>query len=448
MVGSAIGRVIARVVSSFALGACLILLARGTDPHSLGVFMTAYAIALIVGVAVGFGAPTRVLRAPAEVHGTAAALYRVHTGVVCVVLGAGAVGAMAYSVIAAAGVVFAWGDTVLNYAQAHLAAMGRDLAGNLLILAHRLVPLLVAALCLLTQGSVSFVVFGIASLVPVVLGVLVPRRRSERSIGVGRGAVFGPGWTGYLGFTGAAMISQLQVPVLGAAGGPAMTAPYALAARVTGPITLVTASLTQVLVPELARRRDEPERFRRIFRTIVLGCAIYLVVIVVLCWPAARVVTALAGPQYRDATVLVAACIVAAGLSANSQGLNVKLLALGRPHRATVPILVGNVVGLVVLYATGTTADLRSVAWAPIVTEVVVLALMSLAVTQTAPDPLSGGAGEERSNVQRMEGRASGVGRTDGHGIERVRDAVRRSGVVGAGVRGAHVDGGASRHRR
>lgn len=445
--GSAIGRVTARFLSSLALGACLILLARGTDPHSLGIFMTAYAVALIVGVAVGFGAPTRVLRAPVEVHGTAAALYRVHTGVVCVVLGAGSIGALAISGIAAAGVVFAWGDTLLNYAQAHLVAMGRDLAGNLLILVHRLVPLLVAAVCLLAWGRVPFVVFGTASLIPVLLGVVVPRKRSERSPGVGSRAVFGRGWTGYLGFTGAAMISQLQVPVLGAAGGPAMTAPFALAARVTGPITLVTASLTQVLVPELARSCADPVRFRRIFRTIVIGCAIYLVVIVSLCWPAARVVTALAGPQYRDATVLVAACIVAAGLSANSQGLNVKLLALGRPHRGTVAILVGNVVGLVVLYATGRTAELRSVAWAPIVTEVVVLALMSLAVTQAMPDPIRAGGGEEPPNVQRMEARANDLGRTDGHVDERMRDAVRRPGVVGAGVRGAGVAGGPSRHR-
>lgn len=403
--------------------------------------MTAYAVGLIVGAAIGFGAPTRVLRAPAERAGMASALYRVHTGAVCGVFAAATAGAFAVSIAVASGLVFAWGDTVLNYAQAHLAAVGRHLAGNLLILAHRMIPLVVAALGIVVWGMVSFVALGAALMVPVVLGIAVPRRGSERVTGVGRREVFGPGWTGYLGYTGAAMVSQLQVPVLGAAAGPVMTAPYSVAARVTGPITLVTVSLTQVLVPELARRRDSPAAFRRTFRAVVIGCAAYFAVIALACWPAAVIVTTLAGPQYRDATVLVAACIVAAGLSANSQGVNVKLLALGRPHRATGAILIGNLVGLIVLFYTGSTADLRSVAWAPIVTESVVLALMVLAVTWRLPSPSGLGEGEEPNHVEPVEGVAHCSRRIGDDGVEWLRDRVRRPGVVGAGVVRAELGG-------
>lgn len=412
----------ARAVSSLALGLFLVVLARGTEVRALGTFMTAYAVGLIIGSAVGLGAPVRILRAPAERPGLPGALYRVHTVVVCAVFGVAVLGCSAWSVVAACGLVFAWGDTVLNYAQAHLVATGRHRAGNLLILAHRLAPLVTATGLLVTSGSVAFPALAVALAIPVVLGVVVPHSASERSAALDWRSVFEPGWFGYLGYTGAAMVGQLQIPVLGAAGGASMAAAYSVAARVSGPLTLITVSLSQVLVPELARRQHDPARFRTVYRIVVLGGAGYAVIVALVSWPVARAVTALAGPQYTDATVLVAACVVAAGLSANSQGLSVKLLALGRPQRATAAILVGNVTGLVVLFGTGLSQNLRSVAWAPIVTETVVLALMVLAVTWRFPSRHGVHGGDESNHVEYREGSPSHRGDDRGHRVQRLRN--------------------------
>lgn len=174
---SALGRVTARGISSVALGLLLILLARGTDPQSLGVLMTAYAIGLIVGAAAGFGMPVRVLRAPAERVGTAGMLYRVHTTVVCAVFAVAVAGSLALSVVATCGLLFAWGDTLLNYAQAHLVATGRDVAGNVLIVAIRVIPLVLVGAALAVTGSVPFWWLAVVLAIPVALGASVPRAR-------------------------------------------------------------------------------------------------------------------------------------------------------------------------------------------------------------------------------------------------------------------------------
>ncbi len=370
-------RISTRVVSSLALGVCLMVTARGTLVADFGTFMTAYAIGLVAGLIAGIGAPVRVLRAPAESNPIAGTLFVVHTvlvGTVFVVLAA-AYSAAGMRWAIGAGLLFALGDTLQNYAQAYLTAHDLHVSANLLVVAHRLAPLVAVGSCYLALGVVRFHWMAVGFVIPIVLGLAVPWAQARRSAWAPVGAVFRR-WTGYWGYSGSAIVGQLQVPVLSVVATATTVGTFSMALRVVGPITLVTASITAIVVPELARRLGSPHSFAVLYRSVLTACAGYCAVVVALCWPGAVVVVALAGPQYHGAVALVAATIVGAGLSACSQGFNAKLLAVGTPGRATVAILAGGVLALGMLLVIGIAHATWALWTVPVVSQAVVLAAM------------------------------------------------------------------------
>ncbi|MGZ8176979.1 lipopolysaccharide biosynthesis protein [Williamsia sp. SKLECPSW1] len=373
----AVARVGSRAVSSIALGMSLLLIARGTSVADFGHFMTAYTVGLIVGLAVGFGAPTRILRAGVEKTTLAGTLFSTHTVAVtiAVVVGLTALAGVGVATVTVAGVLFAVGDTVQNYAQAHLTARDRQVLANIVVVSHRLIPLVAVICSLALTARVDFAVLAAVYLIPIAIGVLAPM--SDVSIGATRAwreALRGSG--GYWVYSLAAVIPQLQIPLLALVVVPQLVGEYSLATRVIGPITLLTASLSAVLVPELARRLDDVIAFRTLYRFSTRLSGVYLLIVMVAAWPGALAVVALAGPKYRDAAVLVFAMIVAAGIAAFGQAANSVLLAVGGAGLSAVAIVAGATVGLGLLVVSGVWLNGDWLWVAPVVTQIITLVML------------------------------------------------------------------------
>lgn len=379
---SAASRVGARVVSSAALGICLIVVARGTMVGDFGVLMTAYATGLIVGLVAGIGAPIRVLRAPAETVPLHGALYAVHAVLVGTAFLVLFIVWMPIGLTwaAVAGVLFALGDTLQNYAQAHLTSLNHQRAANFLVLVHRLVPLGVAVIVFVVAGTVSMAALSAAFAVPVILGISFPLRSSLVAGVRPVGRVFS-GWLGYWAYSCSATANQFQLPLLSVVAGSTLVGLFSMSSKVVGPITLLTTSLAAVIVPELARRSASPAAFSSLYRRLLAVCFGYFVLVVALAYPVSMVITALAGPQYDAARYLVIASIIGAGISACSQGFNAKLIAVGAPGHATWAMVVGAVIGLLMILAMGLSESEWMLCLVPVVSQGVVLAVMIYAAT-------------------------------------------------------------------
>lgn len=404
---AAAARVLARILSSAALGVTLILLARGTTVPQFGEFMVAYSVGMVVGILAGFGAPARALRAAAEDDEALVlrSLYTAHSAAVATVavLAAGWGLATGASAALVAGGLFAVGDTVQNYAQAHLAGMGRQTAASALIVVQRLVPL-AALLWSLTGGQQSVTALACAYAAVAALGLAVPLPSAVRTRGRWAGVLRSGG--GYWSYNAAGLLTQLQVPVLAAVSTTTIVGLYSAAAKVVGPLTIFSAAVSTVVVPELARRVGTPgfDALYRLFSRATYG---YLLLVLLATWPLTVVVVALLGPQYQPAWPLVAAMTVGAGLSACSQAGASKLVALGRPAPASRAILAGGVVGVLLLLAVAAAHHDGALWTVPVAAELVVLALMSASARAATEPPRPPGGNSDtmaRSDTPRHQG--------------------------------------------
>lgn len=394
---SSIWRLSARIISSAALGVCLLLTARATPIVDFGAMMTAYSSGLIIGLVAGIGAPTRVLRAPAEQRSVVGALFIVHTAMVvgAFIVAFAICGLVWPKYAVAAGLMFALGDTVQNYAQGHMTSLDLQRSANCLVLLQRVIPLCVVLVCFFMVGHVDYALLTGAFAVPVILALVVPWKSASRSGFSSLGEVF-HNWFGYWAYSGSAVMAQLQIPVLGFAGTAATVGVFAMATRVVGPITLLTASLTAVVVPEMARRLPDPKAFHSLYRLMLIVVFGYFVLVAVFAFPAGWAVVRLAGPQYAGAVPLVVGTIIGAGLSACAQGFNAKLLAVGRPGLATVPVVTGGAVALLMLLGLGWSGAVGYLWTVPVVSQMVVLAMM----VKAANDESLPGIGRHRRSAR------------------------------------------------
>jgi O-antigen/teichoic acid export membrane protein len=385
----AAGRIGARALSSVAFGATLALIARMTTLDQFGVFMLAYSVGLVVGTLSGLGAPSRVLRAGADREAAPGALFVVFA---VMVGGASALCGIVYGAIAPhwavyAGLLLALGDTFVNFAVAHMTAADRHVVANLLVLGHRLIPFAAVALFYGFGPSMHFPAFSAVLLVPALVALVVPAVLVSipESLRQWRSAF--AGGAGFWAYSMSALIGQLQVPVLAAVTSASVVATYSLAAKVVGPISILTASVSVVVVPELVRRLAQQARFDRLFNSIIGLSLAYLVIVSVLAWPLADLIGHVVGPQYRAAEPIVIGMAIGAGISGCSQALGARLLALGHPLSASMAILAGGLVGLALLGSVGM-LDLVGELWlVPLIVEIVVVAAMVMA-NRTCSAPL------------------------------------------------------------
>jgi len=378
---SAFWRISSRVVSSAAFGLTLLLLARISSVSAFGEFMLAGSIMAIAGIVLGFGAPSRVLQCAGENQpmGLAKALYLLHAvgnvGFAAVLL----VGAAALGLPApvSAGIIWATGDNLQFYAQNHLAGIGHHRASSWLVATQRLAPCATVVAYLVAGEAANYVVLGTAFGITLLIGLIAPMRSVRGTRAVVRGGVTGAVRWWALAMSG--IIYQAQPPVIAAVANTVVVGLYAMAAKAIGPITLVPAAISTVIVPELARRLrigGATELYRKFSRFSLA----YAVLAIACAWPAGIVVTRIAGPQYAAALPLVAGMVVAAGLSAYTQSFMALLIAAGHPNQATASIASGQIAALALLAILGAYGSVESLALAPIAAEVCVLSGMVFAV--------------------------------------------------------------------
>lgn len=376
-------RILARVASSAMLGVFLLLLARALPVEEFGQFVLAYTLGVVTGLAVGFGAPIRVMRVSASGRDdrTAADLYVAHTiavSTVFVVAGAGFV-LCGIPLIVVAGVLFAFSDTVQNFAQNFVAGIHAHTAASGLVVVQRAVPLLAwGGLALSGHGleaSALALIFACTAVTALVVpAVFIGVRELRAAAGELRGPNSDTARYWALAMSGT--LAQLQVSALAVAAPPLTVGYFAMATRVTGPLTLLSAALSTVAVPELARSIDDAATFDRIYRRYRNVVIAYCIVVVIAAWPAAWAIVQVVGAKYEPAQTLVFGMIIAAGISSLSQAISSKHIAAGRPGAVTTAIVLGGAVTLALLLLTGARDRLDAIWLAPVAGQLLVLAAL------------------------------------------------------------------------
>lgn len=397
--GHVVLRVVVRLGSAGMQAATLLLLARELGPSSFGTLAVLAATGTLLCSVANLGASTRVLRVGAE-GGTdeergslAASLFWMQALGTAVML----VGLVVASLVlddpapALVGTLFAVTDQQAEFTVASLSGHARQTAASVMILVQRGLPLL----CLGAAVVLGLPVLGPVGAAVLVVGTLAvtwaPVRRVPAAA-VRRAARSSVGYW----FSGLVLnLRQLEPLVVSTLGGAGAAGLYAIAARVSNPLTIVVTSMQAVAVPEMARARDERE-FRRTFR-LLLGVAVaYALVLVVASPLVASAFLWIVGPQYAGARTLVTVMVGCAGLSAVSQALQGRLLALGRPGTPAWIIGIATVIGIAVLAVTSGIDDGRYLWAAPLTAQSIILVALALVpVTMPGPvDPSSTGPGQ------------------------------------------------------
>ncbi|WP_347957849.1 GDSL-type esterase/lipase family protein [Gordonia aichiensis] len=387
-------RIGARAAGSLMLGGTLLILAKAMTVDDFGRFILVYTVGMAVSLVAGLGMPMRALRVNAldDPQAAAARLFVVHTVATLAVaalaaagIAAAAVVGFGFSTVVLAGAVFAYSDAVQNYAQAHLAGLGAHGGASALGMVQRAVPLTAVAAALAWHVAVENALL-IAFLTTAVLGVASPVRSAVA--GRRRGRVVEPGakrtgqpaggerGRGFWLLSISGVLAQLQVPAFALFASATAVGWFALATRVTGPLTLFAAAASTVLIPELARRIGDPPEFDRIFRRYLGATGIYLAVVVLGAIPGAWLVIEVVGEKYAPARWMLAGLVVAAGLSSVSQSVSSAFLARGRPGRVTGAIVAGGSLTLVLLVLCAYTGAVDLVWAAPVVGQATVLAIL------------------------------------------------------------------------
>ena len=382
VVFSVLGRVGSRIISSLGLGVVIVLVARAAGPAEFGVFMAAFAVGSVGGLVCGFGAPVRVLRIAGQDRHLAGQLYVMY---VLAILLAGALavavcGFAGLGMPVIAGLVFAIGDAVQGYAQAHFTGLDRQGIANLLVVTHRMPPLFAVIVIQMDRWTEhSWAVMVVAFLVSGVVGVLVPIRAAAGVDPAGALSCVSGGLD-YWGYSLSAVTTQLQLPLLGLVASPEVTGWFALATRVVGPIALVPTSAAAIAVPELVRRQGSIAARERLTRQLYGACGGYAILVCLGAVPLAYLLLHFTGPEYDAALPILIGAIVGAAVSSFSQGFNARLLADGRPRHAMWSILAGSVVGLTLIAALGRSGSAVALGSVAVVSQVVVLIVMMGAV--------------------------------------------------------------------
>ncbi|MFC8316343.1 GDSL-type esterase/lipase family protein [Gordonia sp. NPDC057258] len=375
-------RILARVASSAMLGVFLLLLARALPVDTFGQYILAYTLGVVVGLAAGFGAPIRVMRLSAsDDTPTAAALFVAHTVPVSGVFLVATAGLIlaGLPVIVVAGVLFAYSDTVQNFAQSFLAGTHAHTAASCLVVVQRAVPLVVWGGLALSGIGLDAAALAVIFSCTAVTALVVPAvpigvRGLRRAIRELRRP--GAETVRYWALAMSGTLAQLQVSALAVFATPLTVGYFAMATRVTGPLTLLSAALSTVAVPELARTVDDASAFDRIYcryRNLVI---VYCVVVIVAAWPAAWAVVHVVGTKYEPAQLLLTGVIIAAGISSLSQAISAKHIAAGRPDTVTAAIVLGGGATLALLLLAGALDHVGAIWLAPIAGQLLVLAAL------------------------------------------------------------------------
>lgn len=347
-------RIFARAVASLAQAGFLLILARELGPANFGTVAIVLSTGYVVSAVTSFGTSTRVLRIAADTDPTETAtklLYIRVIGSVITAIICGVLSAAMTPAVAILGVAMIASDQIIDYVQAYLAGTNRQIGSSLIVIGQRLFPFAFIAIST-ALGIFSQPIILASLLIPLVIAVGIPLRERARKMPNLLQELLGEvrTSTGYWMSSLAPNIGQLQLPALGLILDAANVGLFAIAARLTNPLSIMVGALQTVLMPELARRHGTPG-FRILFRVSLLASAGYGLALCLSSSVVADIAIRLLGAEYIPARTLIIGMIIASGVSAVSQAFQSKLLTEGRARDVALIISLGSLVGLALLIA-------------------------------------------------------------------------------------------------
>lgn len=340
-----------RLLSGFAwmvsgrLGAALlqalslILVARSTTPADFGILAAFMGVIIVAQTIMDFGLPTYIIRSRAENprSNLAAMALRVYGKVGILLLVALCVVAVSINVAYAKNW---WGLLPLAFAgwlerqsdvRLSLAIADGDVWKNSLNLIIRRTATIVLLTAGINRHLNPIVVFGVASVLAALFSIILSRRlvdirfgpqsvtweETKRLVRASRAY-----WANSVG----AQIRNLDALAVSLVGNPIAAGHYGAVSRSIGPLRMVTASLSTVLLPMAAR--NEGNKRRALMFSVVGVLAVMSLIYVVLALYAESVVLLVFGPQYLPATLafqfIVLSLVFASGVSVLTPLLQVK----------------------------------------------------------------------------------------------------------------------------
>ena len=368
-------RVAVRVAAAALQALTLLLLARFLGPERFGLFAVFLSAGVVLTSLVTVGATGRLLRLLAEPDRTTlvSALFWVQAvGSALVLVGLIGVAFVVGDVVPAAlGAVFAFTDQQAEFVSARLSGSARQSAASGVILVQRLIPA-AAALAMVTVMPSAWlpgVACAVVSLGLLGRGVVRPVPRAALLACVRSSA-------GYWFSAVVANLRQLEPIVVAGFGGTGPAGWFAIASRVSNPLSIVVTSMQAIAVPEMARA-GSAEELRRTFRLLLTGAGLYAIALIACSPLLAELFLRVLGEEYAFARVLIAVMVVCAALSAISQAFQARLYAVGLPSRSGWIIGIATLVGLVLLAVTA--AEGGEYLWvAPLTTQVLIVVALAL----------------------------------------------------------------------
>lgn len=382
--GLVIARTVARVVAALLLAVALLNIARVLGPEAFGGFSLTLSVAYFLSALFGVGASTRILRIQAEHEGERLASALLLTRVGSALLAAGISLAVGHfsggggAVIL--GIAIAFSDSICEFSQGYLAAMGRQLTSALVVVSQRVV-LVVVVLMTLEDAHALVISVAIALICFAAVVTIPPLCAWRRPFSV---AFVVKTSVGYWFSSLASNISQLEAPMLKIASNAQAVGLYAIAGRIANPLTIVIGAMQTVFVPELSKRISTPA-FRPLFSLFLAISAGYAAILILLSPVIASLAILFLGDDYEGARPLLIAMSVAAGLSAVSQAFQARLLAHGRPGISAWIVGIASLMGVALLGGVGAWSA-EKIWIVPIIVQTTILIGLALAGRVEMPD--------------------------------------------------------------
>ena len=307
---------LSRALGSVAQAACMIFLARWTDPVTFGYMSIVIGLGMVMVAVSDLGLGTYVLRARVvpDLRESVRGALRLNmlSSLVLVAVGIGAL------------ILFAQLESIFFLmipAAIWLAAeKNADIWLNISVADNRAAHAAVAII--VRRGSAVVVFFGLhfAGVEPVfaftlsfaigsVVGLLASRQlvRIGYSDRVGYRALLTRSWPYWVSNL-TSQIRNLDVLLVALFAGSTSSGLYASAVRLTNPILLVTGSLTSVLLPNVSR--SDAHTVRKYHRRLIFAIACLVALTLALGYPFSVVGVWLLGPAYADAQPAIFSMLV------------------------------------------------------------------------------------------------------------------------------------------
>lgn len=372
------GRFAASVVGSGLQAITLLLIATKLGVSDFGVFGVVFALGTVGSTLLGFGFPARALRLAAEAAPPRAASTMALIRLLVVLLFAACLCGVAIglptvaAVIAVAGAITSI-EIVTELAQNTLTGTRRIRIASVLLVGQRLLVLAVVVWSADTRSMGLSLVLAAVVVVATNLATVI----RARPLTAGASRFIREGF-GYWRANVASSLNALEQPIVTAASGSIVGGLYAVGARITAPINLLSQATIAVTAADLAT--TEPAKRNQLFEKVRRFTAMVASFGVLVSIPVGMALAWLLGEGYERAWIPVAACVVAGTLMGVNQAHQSMLFAMHMPGTAARCVLIGSLSGLAAAAGGAAMFGIVGASVAPVLAQAIMLALFIPAV--------------------------------------------------------------------